>query len=85
MDAARTLETVETVDAVIEALGGNADVATLTGRLPKAPSNWRSQGYFPPNTYLVLTGALLQTGKRAPASLWRMTEPREKVAAEAAA
>ncbi|MCD9819761.1 hypothetical protein [Bradyrhizobium japonicum] len=73
-DAAE-LPLLETVEAVIEALGGRMAVAELTGRLPQQVTNWRIAGTFAPTTFLVMTTALAATGKRAAPRLWRMDEP----------
>ena len=58
---------------VIDALGGNQAVVTLTGYSPQRVSNWRGFQTFPSNTYVILTDALAKVGKSAPASLWGMT------------
>jgi hypothetical protein len=60
---------------VIEALGGNAAVAALTGRWPGAVSNWRSLEHFPANTYVIMRKALEKLELEAPDWLWDM-EPR---------
>ena len=58
---------------VIEALGGNAAVAALTGRWPGAVSNWRSLDHFPANTYVIMRDALEALGHEAPPDwLWDM-------------
>ena len=58
---------------VIEALGGNAAVAALTGRWPGAVSNWRNLEHFPANTYVIMRDALLALGHEAPPDwLWDM-------------
>jgi hypothetical protein len=58
---------------IIEALGGNAAVAALTGRWPGAVSNWRSLEHFPANTYVIMRDALLALGHEAPPDwLWDM-------------
>ena len=62
-------------DPVIEALGGNAAVAALTGRWPGAVSNWRSLEHFPANTYVIMGKALEKLELEAPDWLWDM-EPR---------
>lgn len=38
-------------------------------------SNWRALGYFPGNTFLVLSAALVRIGKTASPKLWRMKLP----------
>jgi len=67
-----SLEVLETVDAVMAALGGNQPVAGLTSSKPSAVSMWRKAKSFPSNTHLVMTEALERQGKTAPASLWGM-------------
>jgi hypothetical protein len=57
---------------VIEALGGSAAVAALTGRKTSAVSNWRQQDHFPANTYLILRQALETAECEAPDWLWDM-------------
>lgn len=76
-DAAE-LPLLDTVDAVIEALGGRMAVAELTGRLPQQVTNWRAAGAFSPTTFLVMTTALDAIGVRAAPRLWRMDEPAER-------
>ena len=68
---------------VIEALGGNAAIAALTGRWPGAVSNWRSLDHFPANTYVIMRDALLALGHEAPpigCGTWR----RERIASRVA-
>jgi len=71
---------LRTADEVMDALGGNAGVAELTGSTRKAVSNWRSFNGFPAKFYLVMTAALAGKGKRAPAALWGMSEPVSEAA-----
>ena len=59
-----------TADEVIDALGGTAAVAGLTGRGVTAVCNWRVEDRFPANTYLVMTKALRRERLGAPAELW---------------
>lgn len=66
-----------TVREVVDALGGLKAVADLTGVDPGTVSAWQTRiGSFPARTYLVLTAALEERGKTAPAGLWRMAEAR---------
>lgn len=65
---------LETTAQVIEAVGGPAKAAEITGRKYSAAWNWTKADTFPPNTYLLLTAALGEKGFTAPASLWRMPE-----------
>lgn len=68
---------LETAEEVFDALGGNAGVEELTHSKPSRVSNWRNSGSFPSNMYVVMTDALRERGKAAPASLWRMHAPTE--------
>jgi hypothetical protein len=65
----------------MDALGGNVAVAEITGRTPKAVSNWRKFSSFPSNTFVILKSALALKGYIAPDKLWSMAEAtRSKVA-----
>ena len=63
---------LDSADAVIDALGGSAVTARLTGRTMQAVSNWRSAKRIPPEFYLLMVSALKEKGKTAPQSLWGM-------------
>jgi hypothetical protein len=65
-----------TTTSVIQALGGSAQVARLTGRKLSAASNWHRCQAFPANTYVAMSAALHASGLHAPAWLWGM-EPRK--------
>jgi hypothetical protein len=67
-----TSNELSSVDAVIDALGGDKAVAHLTGRTPSAPWNWRDRKMFPASTFIVLKSALVLKGHTAPDSLWKM-------------
>jgi hypothetical protein len=71
------LENLETLADVFAALGKNSGVESITGCKPNTVSMWKSAGVFPSNTYVVLTEALRERGKTAPASLWSMRVPAE--------
>ena len=73
------IKPLQTTADVIEVLG-RENVETLTASSPQTVSNWKSFGWFPPNTYVVMTAALALKGRSAPASLWKMRNPA--VAAE---
>lgn len=62
---------------VIDALGGTAAVAKLTNSKPTAVSNWRERG-LPPDTFVVLTSALMTVGCWAPLALWGMQPPNHE-------
>jgi hypothetical protein len=57
---------------IIQALGGSAATAALTGRRPSAVSNWRRNDHFPANTYVTLRDALAALELEAPDWLWDM-------------
>lgn len=64
---------LETVDAVITALGGPKKVQELTSReSPSAVPMWKVRKRFPANTFTVMTGALQPLGFSAPNRLWGM-------------
>ena len=67
-----------TTSKVIDRLGGNKEVAALTGSTDKAVSNWR-RSKFPAASYVPLKGLLIDMGLHAPDTLWTMrTKPRRK-------
>lgn len=65
---------IDTVDALIDALGGNAAVAALTGRRSSAVSNWRKRGRVPAELSRVLESALGEKGRQVAPSLFGMAE-----------
>jgi hypothetical protein len=68
-------EQLQTASEVIDALGGNQAVGSLTERQAKTVWYWRDTGKFPANTFLTINSALLAQGKTASASLWSMKIP----------
>ena len=66
----RTL--LKTTSEVMDALGGNAPVAKMTGRTYKAAANWRKFVTFPPNTCMAMRDALHAKGYEASPTLWDM-------------
>jgi hypothetical protein len=67
---------LQTVEQVIEALGGFKAVGELTKRnSANAAWNWKERNAFPTNTYVIMKGALKEIGAKAPDSLWNMVEP----------
>mgnify|MGYP001611466370 CR=1 FL=1 len=66
-------EQINTVDDVIDRLGGNTVLALALGLTPNAVGNWRERG-LPPETFVALTGLLNAKDLYAPPSLWRMRE-----------
>ena len=72
---------LETAKEVFDTLGGLKAVAELTGHSYEAVSKWSEFKRFPPDTYVILTGALRERGKEAPPSLWRMISAEPEQAA----
>ena len=69
------MQTLSSIEQVIEALGGTKAVAELTNRAsPSAVPNWKLRKSFPLNTYLVMKAALHAKGASAPDALWKMPE-----------
>lgn len=54
---------LETVEAVIEALGGNAATASLLGVRQSAVSNWKVRGQVPSHRYFAIAAALRSVNK----------------------
>lgn len=65
---------LETAREVIDALGGPTAVGRMTGDSPQAVCNWGKKGRLQPETYVVLSAALLKRGLSAPTRLWGMRE-----------
>jgi 2-methylcitrate dehydratase PrpD len=61
---------LETVKAVVLALGGTDAVASLTRRSAQAVSNWISTGRISPRLFWLMTAVLAKRGFTAPAELW---------------
>jgi hypothetical protein len=70
---------LQTAEQVIQAVGGAAATARLTGRKPQHVWNWKNAGRFPADTFLIISEELKTSGKTAPPSLWGIVEP-ERVA-----
>jgi hypothetical protein len=70
---AKQLTSLDTVDAVIAALGGVEAVQRLTKRqADSAVPMWKHREKFPPYTYKILQSALLERHLTAPDHLWGM-------------
>lgn len=53
---------LNTVDEVLEALGGDIPAAALAGVGASALSNWRSRGKIPPEYFALFSDALAASG-----------------------
>lgn len=81
MTTVTKLRLLDSTSDVMDALGGNQIVATITGRSAKAVSNWRGFDTFPSDTYVVMLAALNAKGFSASASLWRMVDASARASA----
>lgn len=77
MNDSPPVKILETVDQVLDALGGSTAAAALAGRNAKVAhaSNWRAAGRMPPRTLLIFRARLAELGLTAPAALWGVDEP----------
>lgn len=66
---------LNSVDDVLEALGGTAAVALLAGVGASAVSNWRVRGKIPQENFLLVRDALAGLGKEAAPSVFGFKEP----------
>lgn len=66
---------LQTANDVIDALGGTAATARLTGRRGSHVSNWRKSGRLPAQTFLVLKHELTSRDCSASPELWGIKEP----------
>lgn len=61
---------------IIDVLGGNQALMKLTRRKRSSNiTNWRAAGYFPADTYLVVTREMQRLGYWARPSLWGIIDP----------
>ena len=71
------MSNISSTSVLIDALGGNAKVAAITGSTTNAVSGWR-RGKFPAATYVVLRKRIKKMGLSAPDTLWSMRpKPRK--------
>lgn len=63
---------ISSVDAVVEALGGNTAVGRAFHTSSQAVSNWRAKNKLPSNTYVAMVHQLGRLRLRAPVELWSM-------------
>jgi DNA-binding transcriptional regulator YdaS (Cro superfamily) len=65
---------LETIDDVIDMLGGTGKVAALVGLKPPAVSQWRARGRISSDKYFLIADALTRQGKTANPSLFGFAE-----------
>lgn len=79
--AATMTKQLQTVDEVIDALGGNTEVVAITGvATPQVVSNWRARRHIPPRHFSAIADALKARNLTAPRRLWGMTPPDALIA-----
>ena len=61
---------LDSVDDVVEALGGSAKVAELCGVGPSAVSNWRKRGRISQGSFMLVRDALASKDLEAAASVF---------------
>lgn len=61
---------LNTASEVIDAVGGTAAAARLTGASMGSVTNWRAAGRMPATYFLVFQLALAEQGFAAPSMLW---------------
>lgn len=71
-----------TANELIDALGGNAEVAKIAGVKGPAVSNWRRYGYLPPRLYMRVASAARAKGVEVPEHLFREMSDAERAPAE---
>ncbi len=67
---------LETVESVIEELGGTFRAAEAAGVGPSAVSNWKTRGKIPSDQFLIISAALKTVGKEVSPGLFGFTEAR---------
>lgn len=73
-----TQRVIQTVDGVIDALGGTGATAEMTSRKPQHVSNWRAEKRLAGETFLVLQEHLSERNLTAPPSLWGITKSKKR-------
>jgi hypothetical protein len=71
---------LETVEAVIEAVGGDAEAAKLAGVGASAVSNWKARGRIASGKAMIFTEALRALGKAADPAVFGMAPSRPEEA-----
>ena len=67
--------TLQTVDQVIDELGGTVRTSEIASVRPSQVSGWRSAKRLGTKSYLVIKQELAKRGLNAPARLWGIDEP----------
>ena len=70
---------LETVDAVVDALGGTQKTAEWASVGPSAVSNWLSRKQIPSDKFWTITGALGAAGKTVAPAVFGFKDPRPRL------
>ena len=71
------MESLSSVEAVIEALGGAREMATRLGLKANTVGNWPLRGRIPPEHFLAVTEALKASGRIPDPQVFGMKPPAE--------
>jgi ribulose-phosphate 3-epimerase len=72
-------EVLDTVEAVVTALGGTKQVRDLTGAgSPQQVYNWKVRGRFPAKLFVIMSGRLRELGCEADPGLWDQDSSRKR-------
>lgn len=63
---------LNTVEQVIDALGGTSAVASITRNTDPAVSNWKQRGWIPSSHYLRIRNALVERDLDVDPAVFRM-------------
>lgn len=66
---------IETVEGVIDALGGVYKAAANLGQKPNTVGNWQTRRRIPPEHFLAVTEALRAAGKAVAPEVFGMATP----------
>jgi len=68
---------LETVDQVVEALGGTFKAAAAANVVPSAVSNWKTRRRIPSDRFFVISDALKRRGKKVSPEIFGFAGPAE--------
>lgn len=66
---------LNSVEAVIDNLGGTTAAAGIAGVGPSAVSNWKTRGKFPSEMFLLFSEAVARNGSTVDPALFSFREP----------
>lgn len=69
------MKKLNSIEAVLDELGGVAATARLLGRERTTVGMWKANGRFPSSSYLAMDAVFRQNGIECPPDLWGMVPP----------